>query len=363
MALAGIDFLVLTSRSNFEYFTDHKTLTWAYHARPLFAVITPAKLAVIASRAEARNIEMRERPFAASYYDGYLKEATDTVIQTIVNEDADARGVVALDYGQDHFGRGSLELVQELQARGRVVSGADLIWRVRAIKSLYEVALKRASFAIVNSAFDEAIAEARIGMTEVDLLRQIQSGIILKGAERADPIAMLFSKGDFIYNRLAGDRKLEEGHTIWTDFRSTYGGYPADRNRIARAGEPSAWEIRTYATIRSLTMALCKSARPGMTGRDLYARYADLWRDADLGSAYNAISRVGHGGGLDVTEPPSISATSTEVLRDGMIIHLEPKLEANGAVFQFEEIVLIRERGIEFLSEPHPDSIPVVPVR
>ncbi len=333
MAAARVDCIVLTSRSNFEYYTDHQTLTWAYNARPLFAVITPHKLFVVASRAEARNIELRERAFESVYYEGYLPEAAAAVTRSVAAAGS-ATTRLTVDYGQDNFGRGSLELVeglQELNPSQRVVSGMGIVWRVRMIKSPFEVALKRASFAIVNAAFDEVIREAHVDMTEVELLRRMQAAIIQNGAERADPIAMLFSKGDFIYNRMPGERRLEAGHTIWTDFRSTYGGYPADRNRIAYVGEPDAQSILTYSTIRALTLEVCSA-------------------------------RIGHGGGLDVTEPPSISAASNEVLQEGMVLHIEPKLEANGAVFQFEEVVCLGEGGNDFLSAPHPETIPVVPV-
>jgi len=88
----------------------------------------------------------------------------------------------------------------------------------------------------------------------------MQAKIFLNGAESADPIAMLFSKGDFAYGRQAGNRTLEEGHYIWTDFRATYGGYPADRNRTARAGHPQAWEREVYGVIRDLTHNLCSPA-------------------------------------------------------------------------------------------------------
>jgi Xaa-Pro dipeptidase len=366
MANAKVDFLVLTSRSNFEYYTGHVTHTWAYHSRPLFALVAPKKLIVVGSNAEVRNIEQRPRHFDTKPYTGYLAASVKALIDVIAAEDAACRATIAIDYGQDNFGRGSFELVDGLRARNghsAVVAGADLVWSVRMIKSPFEASLKRTSLQIVDAAFDGAIADAYIGMTEIELQRDLQSRIILKGAERADPVAMLFSKGDFIYSRPASERRLEEGHYIWTDFRSTYGGYPADRNRIARAGEPAAWEIQTYAAVRALTLTLCKSARPGMTGSDLYTRFAELWREADLGSAYGAISRVGHGGGMDVTEPPSIAADSMEVLQSGMILHLEPKLERNGAVFQFEEIVLIRDEGVEFLCALQPEHIPVVSKR
>jgi len=93
---------------------------------------------------------------------------------------------------------------------------------------------------------DTAVADARLGITEVELCRQIQSRIVQYGADRADPIAMTFCRGEFNYARPPEARPLETGHYAWTDFRSTYGGYPADRNRIARGGEPESWEIEAY---------------------------------------------------------------------------------------------------------------------
>jgi len=363
MKAESVEFLVLTSRQNIEYFFDYQSLSWAYNARPLFGIIASTKTFVVGSTAERRNIEHRERRFEPIYYSGYLLEAAGAVVKTIAASDSAARETVAIDYGQDNFGRGSLELVDGLRGRGsraKVIAGADLIWRVRMIKSAFEAELKRLSFGIVNSAFDEAIAEARLGMTERELQRDIQSRIILKGAERADPIAMLFAKGDFVYNHPPTDRRLEPGHYIWTDFRSTYGGYPADRNRIARAGLPAAWEVACYRKVRTLTVELCRAVRPGMTGGDVYRRFEELWAQADLGPVYSLASRIGHGGGVDVTEPPSISASSEEVLAEGMILHLEPKLEKDGAVFQFEEVIFLRQGGVDFLSDLSPESIPIV---
>ena len=97
-----------------------------------------------------------------------------------------------------------------------------------------------------------------------------------------------------------------------------------------------------------------------MTGGEAYRIFEGLWSDAGVGPLYKRVARIGHGGGLDLTEPPSLMKGSDELLLDGMIIHVEPKLEANNAVFQFEEIVWLRDGGNDFLSEPHPEELPVV---
>lgn len=361
MAQDNIDFLVLTDQKNIEYFTDYRTLSWGYHSRPLFLMIDQRDIVVIANRIEIRNLESRPRAFSIVYYAGYLAEGARTIVQEISARDPAATAKAAIDYGQDMSGRGSLEIVDGLRARGsRLGSATNLLWRTRVIKSPFEAELKRISFEIVNAAFDDAVSQARLGITEVELCRQIQARIIMNGAERADPIAMTFCRGEFNYARPPSLRPLEIGQYAWTDFRSTYGGYPADRNRIARGGTPESWEIDAYERTRALTVALANDVRAGMTCGDVFGAFEQLWRDAGLPPAYGLVSRIGHGGGLDVTEPPSISKDNPEIIRPGMILHLEPKLEIDGTVFQFEEVIYVRETGIEFLSELSPEALPVI---
>lgn len=363
MEKAGVHAIVLTDPKNIHYLSGYVSMGWVYNARPSMAALTLDGMALFGSLAEARTVELTSRPFEGVYYDGYLPEACATAEIWISSKVPAAGRKVAVDYGQDFHGRGSLELVSALSrlcADGKPISAWDILWNARLIKSRFEAELKRVAFDIVNRAFDTAIASARLGMPEYELCQMVQAQTFLNGAETADPIAMLFAKGDFAYGRPPSDRLLEVGHYIWTDFRATYGGYPADRNRIARAGEPKKWEIEAYTKVRSLTVDLAASVKPGMSCADLYRRFEVMWANADLGPLYKHVSRIGHGGGLDVTEPPSISRVDETEIRPGMILHLEPKLEKDGAVFQFEEVVFVTETGCEFLSALSPESIPLV---
>lgn len=363
MVAEKVDFIILTDIKNIQYFTDFRTLSWVYNARPIFAIVTHEGLLLVASLIDARIIESRDRPFEPCYYDGYLAEAVQAIVEYVTKNRTAGASRIAVDYGQDMLGRGSLDLIDSLRETGgssTVISATDLLWRVRMVKSPFEAALKRTAFGIVNSAFDQVIADAYLGISEYELCQRLQAQIFLNGAERADPIAMLFSRGDFLYGRLPSERRLEAGHYIWTDFRATYGGYPADQNRTARAGEPGPSEVSTYKTVRGLTLQLVDSVRAGMTCGDLYATFERLWAEADLGNVYGLVSRIGHGGGLDVTEPPSISRNNPQIIHPGMILHIEPKLERDGAVFQFEEVIYVGEDKVEFLSVISPDRIPVI---
>src|SRR5258708_23600711 len=195
MAARGIDAIALTDKHNIEYFSGYLTLSWAYNARPVLALLTTDQLFVFAARTERRNIESCARPFTPVYYDGFLREGVDALLATWAPVRASGRSMAAIDYGQDMFGRGTLALVEGLRSSSAgpsnagVVEAADLLWDVRKIKTSFEAELKRVSYKIVNHAFDAAIAQARIGMTEVELCRLAQAQSVMRGAARFDPIA------------------------------------------------------------------------------------------------------------------------------------------------------------------------------
>lgn len=363
MERVGLTFIVLTDRKNIDYVTDYKSLSWGYHSRPLFVVVDQHDVFAIANRTEARNLESKPRDFQIRYYEGYQAEGAGAVIALLNERDQTAAAATGIDYGQDMYGRGSMSLVDGIAGRTEragLVDATVPLWRARMIKSRFEADLKRTSFSIVNRAFDDAIAQARIGISEIDLCRSIQSRIVMNGADSFDPIAMTFCRGEFNYSRPAGTEALRPGQYLWTDFRSTYGGYPADRNRIARAGDPEPWEVDAYREVRALTVEVAREVTSDMTCGEVFAAYERLWRESGLPPAYGLVSRIGHGGGLDVTEPPSISRDNPQQILEGMILHLEPKLELNGAVFQFEEVIFITASGAEFLSDLSPECVPVI---
>ncbi|RUV96488.1 MAG: aminopeptidase P family protein [Mesorhizobium sp.] len=365
----GFDVIVISDVKNIQYFTDFRSNSYYYNSRPFFALITAEDLMLFGGTYERAYVEWKERSFSAAYYAGYIDDAVKLIADTVRDLFKGKAPRVGVDYGEEMSGRASLFLVDALRdvsARGDLKSATATLWRVRQIKTPFEAELKRTAFAICNEAFDQTIAQARIGITEYELWRMMQAQTFLNGAESGDPFPLIFGKGDFTYGRPASDRRLELGHYVWSDFRATYGGYPADRNRIARAGEPEDWERKTYAAVRDVTLELCHLIRAGITCAEFFNEGTKLWEPLNAGNKFSLITagvkgaRFGHSGGMGVVEPPSLGPDDDVEIRPGMIFHVEPKLERDGAVFQFEECVYVREDGIDFLAPLCPETIPII---
>ena len=96
--------------------------------------------------------------------------------------------------------------------------------------------------------------------------------------------------------------------------------------------------------------------KAGVTCAELYETMNKVLRNDD-----NMVGRMGHGLGMRLTETPSINASDHTVLREGMVMTLEPCLNyGHGKIMVHEENLRVLSDGYELLSHRAPAEIPVI---
>ena len=110
---------------------------------------------------------------------------------------------------------------------------------------------------------------------------------------------------------------------------------------------------RAHAAVWDATEAGLAAARPGVTVEDVWQVMAKLLEDA--GSIGNNVGRMGHGLGMQLTEPPSNMPGDQTVIEAGMVLTIEPGMEYRpGKMIVHEENVVITENGAELLTTRAP---------
>jgi Xaa-Pro aminopeptidase len=362
MADRKVDVLILTGQASFEYFTGYRSEFWASTTRPFYGVIVP-------DRSEGTVIihqsEQRSTPFDIAgnnfiFYELFLTDGLKALRETVAKFAPSARKI-AVDFGDDLVGRGSLVLesmLRDLPSHPTVVEGAEMIWAVRAIKSEYEIEMKRRACHIAPQSFFEALKTLKLGQSENDFARAVKATMFQKGADAVDFLPVRFGKSKFAYLRPPSDNRLQKDDYIWVDMGCIVNGYHSDLNRIAKAGAVTDAEQTAYRFIRQLTIDLAKTVKPGMPAANVLREFDRLWGPGAFGKPYGSAARIGHGSGIGLTEPPSLMESSNEIIRTGMILHLEPKIETERGVFQVEEVFVVRDNGVEFLSDIAPPDLP-----
>jgi Xaa-Pro aminopeptidase len=65
--------------------------------------------------------------------------------------------------------------------------------------------------------------------------------------------------------------------------------------------------------------------------------------------------RIGHGLGLNSSEPPDVSPTEPTILAPGMVFTVEPAIVRDDGIYQIEQNVAVTDTGYEILSQSPPE--------
>ena len=90
---------------------------------------------------------------------------------------------------------------------------------------------------------------------------------------------------------------------------------------------------------------MSEALAPGLTCSQLHEIGAEVIQEA--GFEITPVGRMGHGQGIQLTEPPSVSPDDHTILEEGMIISTEPEVALN---MLWEDVHVITSNGHDQLT-------------
>ncbi|MEL6962541.1 MAG: M24 family metallopeptidase, partial [Pseudomonadota bacterium] len=154
-------------------------------------------------------------------------------------------------------------------------------------------------------------------------------------------------------------RPLQAGDVLMMDTGCTWDGYFCDFDRnwaISRATDPAR---RAYDVLWRATEAGLAAARPGNTCCGLFNAMKAVITEID--DSGGDVGRLGHGLGMQLTEQPSLAPFDRTVLKENMVLTLEPSLSyGDGLMMVHEENIVVREGGAELLTRRAASELPVI---
>jgi Xaa-Pro dipeptidase len=174
-------------------------------------------------------------------------------------------------------------------------------------KSPAEVAALRETACITDVALAQFFSELSPVITERDMARRLGVLLLEGSADRIDRIMMTSGTGN--YHRTFGvprERRLEPGDMIWMDVSAVVDGYRADCDRTAVLGGPTPEQERLQAIVHEATQASVAAIQPGAPVAGVVEAINASLQAA--GFAPRDSGHIGHGLGLQSTEPPDVAA-------------------------------------------------------
>ena len=236
------------------------------------------------------------------------------------------------------------------------VSATDILREMRVIKSEEEIEMMRQAGAITEAAFADVLSNLKLGMTELELISEVNFQLRKHGSLGPSFTTSLYNSGPnhpllFGQREETWKRVLNPPVSILFDFGAAYQGFCYDFGRTVFFGEPDAEFLKIYDLImasQAAGVAAMKAGSATTTQVDAAARQVLI--DAGYGEEFR--HRLGHGIGMDVHEPPFLTAGDETALREGMLFTVEPSItQFNGKYSaRVEDVVVARPDGGEKLT-------------
>jgi Xaa-Pro aminopeptidase len=217
----------------------------------------------------------------------------------------------------------------------------DVVWAQRSVKDASELKLMRKAGRLANAAMEALVRILAVGEKEHRLAAEASYAMMREGAEAH---AFEFTVGSgprsaYPHASSTG-RKIERGDLIVVDIGASYCGYCSDITRTFIAGKPDAKRAEIYETVLRSYDAAYTAMKSGVYCRDVDSVSRKVISDA--GYERNYSHSLGHGVGLEIHEPPSVSQSSNEILKNGNVVSDEPGIYLHGfGGVRIEDTILI----------------------
>jgi Xaa-Pro dipeptidase len=260
-------------------------------------------------------------------------------------------GLASSRIGYDERGM-STELVRSVTERlpgVELVPAFAVLRRIRLVKTPEEIDRVTRSLRLTEEAIQAALAIAKVGVEEEDLIREFRMTVVRGGAATlANEIT--FTRRAAVGGHAIQDGVLKEGDIIRFDVGCRADGYCSDIARLyAFRGDVDPRAQKIYDAMVAGEERAMAAMRPGVMAREIFHEAVEGVKAAGVGEYQR--NHVGHAVGLEVYDGCLLSPGDETVLESGMTFEVEtPYYEIGFLGIQIEDTVIVRDDGHEMIT-------------
>ena len=248
-------------------------------------------------------------------------------------------------------------LHQELEKKlGELSPAVDLVpldgimEEMREVKDEGEIVALQASADLISTVMGRIIDSLEPGLSERAIAWKVEELARQGGAEDlAFPSIVASGPNSALPHAVPTDRRLEQGEPVTLDLGVKLNGYCSDMTRTVFLGDPDPWFKTIYRTVRKAQTAAIREVHAGLETTFVDSIARDLIKQAGFGEYFG--HGLGHGVGLATHEGPRLSPRKPTILKDGMVVTIEPGIYVPGkGGVRLEQMVLLTGGGVRILT-------------
>jgi Xaa-Pro dipeptidase len=240
-------------------------------------------------------------------------------------------------------------LAKAVGAEEKLELANSFIRDLRLVKDNQELEFIRKACKIAAEGMQAACENIKPGVKERQVVAEAEYAMRSKGSEGTgfDTIVASGPNSAFPHGSTS-NRQICDGDLVMVDLGAIVGFYRSDITRTFVVGKPSEKQHKMFDTVINSQQVAVDFLKPDTLACQAYEVARQAIAQAGFGEC---VHNLGHGVGLEVHEPPTLSPLSKEFLSEGNVLTVEPGvyIPSYGGV-RVEDTVLIGTNKAEKLT-------------
>lgn len=232
----------------------------------------------------------------------------------------------------------------------------SIVEALRVVKDEDELALIAEAATVGCRLFEHILGIIRPGIPEVAVAAELEHKARILGAEGMsfETIVASGERSAMPHGR-ASSALLPRRGFVTLDFGIILNGYCSDMTRTVFLGHPRPKERSVYEAVLEAQETAVRAVAPGASCGEVDEAARSVLKREGLAEAFS--HSTGHGVGLEIHEPPRVSAGQPTRLQTGMVITIEPGVYLAGDFgVRIEDMVAVTRTGGQILT-PAPKAL------
>jgi Xaa-Pro aminopeptidase len=199
----------------------------------------------------------------------------------------------------------------------------NIVEDLRTTKEKEEIEIMKKAAKIADMALSETIDFIKVGVMEKDIANELEYRMRKYGGEGASFETIVASgKRSAIPHGTASSKKIKNNEFLIIDFGTYYKGYASDCTRTFFVGKPESKDKEIFDVVFNAQKLVREKITLKMNFKDIDNIAREYITSRGYGERFT--HSLGHGVGLFVHEPPTLSPKSNGYLKEGMVVTIEP---------------------------------------
>ena len=251
-------------------------------------------------------------------------------------------------------------LMSKLNLRS-VVDAAGLIGELRSIKTALEVQKIKKTIHIAEQGLSKIYSDLGPGITEAHVSAMIESDVIRNAdAHYSRAFTAVYSGSrsatQWVHYAYSSHRTINKNEAVIVELGCVADGYWCDLTRCTVAGKPNTKMDEVFKIVKEAQERGLDAVKIGEPLSKVNNACYDFFQSKGYGET-NYRHQCGHGTGFNYHEGPPLHAASDTIMKEGMVMCIEPGLYFDNEFgLRVEDIFVVEASGARRLSK-HPDSL------